>query len=318
MEKSRLVPLLGIIIFVAVLMNTDLLLIIDTLLAARIDLILFVILLHVPVILLKAWKWKILTHAYGNSPGIFRFVYSWLVGFVIGMVTPGRLGEISKVYYLKDNFSFGKGIATVAVDRIIDIIVLFILAILGIITFLYGRVLQNEIVYMLIILFSAFLFSVYFVFSRSGSVKKYSKPIFKRLVPKRMKSGMKAAFHEFYQGLNEIKKRKGIVIASFSLTVISWFLAIFQFELIAISLSLQIDYFFLLSVMPIITLLDALPISFSGLGTREVALIFIFGLIGISIESTISFSIMVFMLGYMVYVPLALIIWFHKPIKIKL
>ena len=52
------------------------------------------------------------------------------------------------------------------------------------------------------------------------------------------------------------------------------------------------------SIIPLITLLDALPISFSGLGTRDAAMIFLFSLMSLSAEAAVSFSLLILVFNY--------------------
>jgi uncharacterized protein (TIRG00374 family) len=249
-----------------------------------------------------------------------RCAHAWIVGFIIGIVTPGRIGEFTKAYYLKDDMPVGCGIATVAIDRIIDIAVLFVLAISGAFLFLvyYSGFLQSDFIYLLTIMFVVFLGAVFFVLTRGNFVRRLARPMFERLVPKKYKSRMRSAFDDFYKGLGKIKSRWHLVLVSVLMSFLSWLVIIFQFTMIAASLSIQLEYLFLLSVIPVVILLDTLPISFSGLGTRELALMFFLGIMGIPLELIISFSVLIFIVGYLVYVPFGLLLWFMKPIKIEI
>ncbi|RLI95948.1 MAG: hypothetical protein DRO99_05185 [Candidatus Aenigmatarchaeota archaeon] len=317
MDASKLLPLIGIVIFIAVLLSTGIMDIVDIIIRADPALLLIVLSLQIPVIVIKAGKWKILTHAYGRGASLKECIQSWLVGFVIGIVTPGRMGELSKAYYLKDRISLGRGIGTIVVDRIADISVLFTLAILGTILFIYSGFLEMDIIYLLVTLFVVFIALTLFVLAKGDLVKRFAGPVFRRIVPHRHKPGMRKTFHDFYTGLGDIRRRWQLVAVSVALSFVSWSFAILQYKLIATALSLQIGYLFLLSVMPLVTLLDTLPISFSGLGTREIALIIFLGMLNVSAGEAVSFSVLIFLLGYLVLVPFGLIFWFMKPIKIE-
>jgi uncharacterized protein (TIRG00374 family) len=320
MDISKFFPLIGIVIFIVVLLNVNLSEIANSIMDVSPVFLILAITLHIPIVLLKAGKWKIITHTYERAASFPVCVHAWLVGFVIGIVTPGRLGEITKVYYIKERMSLGRGIATVVIDRIIDILVLFILAISGTVLFIYkySGFLQANFTLPLIIFFFVFLLSTFFILTRGDIVKKLAKPMFRRFVPGKHKSSLKNAFHDFYLGLKEIRKRGYLVVLSVAISLIYWSIIILQFKLISLALSLQIDYFFLLSVMPVVILLDTLPISFSGLGTREIALIFFLGILSVPIEAVISFSVLIFLFSYLVLVPFGLLFWFIKPIKIKI
>jgi hypothetical protein len=65
--------------------------------------------------------------------------------------------------------------------------------------------------------------------------------------------------------------------------------------------------------VPLVSLLDTLPISFSGMGTRDIGLIFFFSLIGLSPEAAISTSIMALVLGYLFVGLIGFIFWARNP-----
>lgn len=316
MNVSKLLPLIGVLVFIAVLLNSDLPEIAAAIAGADPLPLAIVLAIHVPIILLKSGKWKIITHAYEKPAGFVECAHAWLVGFVIGIVTPGRIGEVSKAYYLRKGMSMGRAMATVVVDRITDMTVLFILAILGAVSFMYSGALSGNVMLLLLALFAAFILAAFFFLTRKDAVGRMAGPLFRRFVPLGHKDGMRATFHDFYLGMKDIRKRAYLVPVSMLISVISWLIIIMQYSLIALALSLQIDYLFLLSVIPVVILLDTLPISFSGLGTREVALIFFLGIIQVPLESVVSLSILVFLVNYMAFVPAGLLLWFIRPIRI--
>lgn len=99
-------------------------------------------------------------------------------------------------------------------------------------------------------------------------------------------------------GFEEIKKNKKSLIASLIIGIITWLLSVFQYYLLAISINLNVSYIFLFLAMSIIALLDALPISFSGIGTRDLGLISLFSLVSINKEYAFSYSFLILLFSY--------------------
>ena len=321
MKISRFLPLLGIIIFVVIISKIDFLSALESLLSANLILVLIVILLHIPVLLIKAGKWKVLIKSYDIGISWNKALSSWLIGFFIGIITPGRLGDFTRAYYIKDKISFGRGTTTVIVDRIIDLFVLFSLAIFGIIFLFYTRTLDLtylSLATIFIILFILFI-SAIFLFIREGLTKKLFKPFFNRFVPKRYKSKINFTFNEFYRGLYILRDKKRSVLISLTISYIGFLIVIFQYYILALALGINELYFsFIFSIIPIIILLDTLPISFSGIGTRDAALIIFLGLVGASPETAVSFSLLVLFSSYFIVGIVGLIFWIRNPIKIDL
>jgi uncharacterized membrane protein YbhN (UPF0104 family) len=81
------------------------------------------------------------------------------------------------------------------------------------------------------------------------------------------------------------------------------------------ALGIPISYFMILLILPFTTLVEALPISFSGIGTRDAVLILLFTLLGLSSTSAVSFSIMILLLNYIMNI-FGGLLWLKKPFKI--
>jgi uncharacterized protein (TIRG00374 family) len=100
-------------------------------------------------------------------------------------------------------------------------------------------------------------------------------------------------FGEFYSGLELLKGRKEHLFAAISVGILSWLVAGIGCYLIALSLSLNISYWYVLISVAISSLIAILPISISGLGTREATFIFLFSIINIVPEEAVSFSLLI-------------------------
>jgi uncharacterized membrane protein YbhN (UPF0104 family) len=74
---------------------------------------------------------------------------------------------------------------------------------------------------------------------------------------------------------------------------LSWLVVGYGCFMLALSLGLNISYWYLLVSLAISSAVAILPISISGLGTREATFILLFSLIAIVPEEAISFSLLV-------------------------
>jgi uncharacterized protein (TIRG00374 family) len=295
--KFSLLPLVGIIIFIYIILNIDFGKIFVILSNSNIILVVIAVLTIIFSIIIKTIKWQVLIKTYGINYPLSKSLKAWFMGFSLSMVTPARIGDFSRAYHLRKETSIGKGLTTVVIDRMIDIFILFILAIIGILNFFTFYTGYLNLLTLFIIFFCLFLVTIY-LFTKKEIMKWIFKPLFNRFVPEGYKSSINFTFNEFYQGL-EIIKNKYLLIAIF-LGITSWLFSLFQSFLVALSLNLNISIIFVFSVMPIVILLDMLPISFSGIGTRDAALIFFLSFISLSTEYAISFSLMIFLLGYVI------------------
>jgi len=297
MVISRYLFLIGIFIFVYVLWNINIIKFIEILNGVDILFLSISFLIIFPSIWLKSLKWKVFINAFGIDCNTSDLLKIWLKGFSISMITPARLGDISRAYFLRKRVKIGKGITSVVLDRIIDVFLLFFFAIIGISSLVLIYLEFSGILYIFIILFIVFLIFL-FIISKKNTTIFLLKPIFRKFIPKKHKTDISINFKEFYKGFKEIRNNKKSVIYALIIGIITWFISVFQYYLLALSINLNLSYMFLFSAMAVVALLDALPISFSGIGTRDLALITLFSTISISKEYAISYSFLVLLFSY--------------------
>jgi len=134
-----------------------------------------------------------------------------------------------------------------------------------------------------------------------------------RLVPKRyMKISL--TFGKFARGLKELTSQKKMVVIVSLLSMAAYLATIFQYYLIARLIGLKIDYVFLLFLVPILIFIEIIPLSISGIGTRDAALVFFLSALGIGAASAISFAFSILVFNYLILLP-GLILLFWKPVR---
>ena len=111
--------------------------------------------------------------------------------------------------------------------------------------------------------------------------------VYRKLVSNKYRDQAKMTFDNFYENV----PRKRYLAFLFVLSVISWTLIYIIFYFIGLSLGIQLSFIYYLAILPIGTLIAMLPISISGLGTRELALISLFGLFNVEATKVFSMSI---------------------------
>jgi uncharacterized membrane protein YbhN (UPF0104 family) len=82
-------------------------------------------------------------------------------------------------------------------------------------------------------------------------------------------------------------------------------------------LSIDVSLGYLALMMPTVTLVELIPISVAGLGTREAAVIYFFSVIGIASAQAVGFSIMYLILGTYLTALVGFFAWLFKPAKLS-
>jgi len=114
------------------------------------------------------------------------------------------------------------------------------------------------------------LLAVYFTKKERG--EKFFRIIVTYLIPRKLKSHLNAFVDSFYSDFPRFK----VMILPYVLGAITWVIVFSQEYLILLGLGLQIPYFAFLVLFPIANVAGFIPITFAGLGTRELTAIFIF------------------------------------------
>jgi uncharacterized protein (TIRG00374 family) len=143
---------------------------------------------------------------------------------------------------------------------------MLILAVIG--GFLLVGFLSVTVVLIFFSVLLAFLAISVFVFHEKIS-RRFFRTIFNVLLPEKVKGGVRNTSRAFYDNM----PAKKTLVVPFVITVLSWLTVYSSMYLIAASLGLRIPYILFVTSMPIATVVGLIPITVSGWGTREAALI---------------------------------------------
>ena len=279
-------PLIGIVLFGYLLIKLNILEVLKQVAETNKFYLLIAILLVFPFLFFQTLKWHVLARKQKITIGFWKSFKINLISDFYGLVTPGKLGSVIRAEYLKEHSSIGKGLSNFVVDKVLDLISLFSLAI--ILGFIVLREYLNLMIMNYLVFFFLILVLCFLIFYNKKQSKFFLKFIHKKFVPKKMKGKAKATFNSFYEDLP--KKRS--LFEVFILNVFSWIVNYSVVYFIALSLGININFLYFIAIYPIATLVAQIPITISGLGTREATLIGLFGLFGISNVKVFSMSVL--------------------------
>lgn len=90
------------------------------------------ILIVVPFLVLKGWRWQLILQAWRIRMSVVDATALYGVGIFLGNVTPGQAGDAVKAWYLRQRGeSLTAGLASVVVDRLFDVGLMGMLAASG-------------------------------------------------------------------------------------------------------------------------------------------------------------------------------------------
>ena len=304
--------LFGIFLFIIILTKTDFKDILTNIKNVKLFYLSFALLFSFPVIMTKSYCWNYLKkrqNIYYSQKDSFLMYGS---GMYIGSVTPGRIGEISRILYLtKDGYSLGKSLVSLILDRISDFVFLFIFLFFGL--FFSLDLINNQI---LIFLTTAiFLIILLFISLRLNQTKFVFKKLFYFLIPNKYKKSLKVNFQDFVKDIKIYDFKNYLIILL--ITAFSWSFYYVQMYIVARSANItNVPLLHLSIILTIIGFINLIPISISGIGTRDAALIFFLTPFMIAKEQIIIFSSLI-LLMYIFHALIGFVCWLIKPIKFK-
>lgn len=222
---------IGIAVFLLILTRIDLSRTIYLLRSADLRFLLAALPLGLVYDAVKSWRWRLILKvqsidlAFGEAFGIY------LSALFLGLLTPGRVGDMSKILYLtRRGHSIGKSAVSIFLDRILDIILLLSSAYVGML-FFSSLLLSNQLSTLTLILPLSLIAILLLL-----RLKRFTEGLMSRtlssFIPERFRDVI--AVDEFLSDLTKFSI-KAIVLMGL-VTVFCWLIYFTQVYMLAMSL----------------------------------------------------------------------------------
>jgi glycosyltransferase 2 family protein len=239
--------------------------------------------------LLSAWKWQILLRSDGVEISLLTLTGSYLIGSFLNMFLPSNIGGDS--YRVLDIMRRSKdtmrSATSVFADRLSGF---FALVTLSLISSIFV-VLKTKDMFFFYVPLVIFFFLVGLIWSlynqdviRKG-VRMVGLDRFKVITENSEK--IFASFSRYGSRFNTVAKVMAISFSFQSLVIVIVFM-------LAKSLGVSISFFYFSAFVPLITLMEALPVSIYGIGIRDIGYVFFFGSVGMGDLQTRSLAVLFF------------------------
>jgi glycosyltransferase 2 family protein len=306
------IKIIGILIFVYIFLRVDISEVYEVVAKARMDYLLIVLLLAMPILLLKSWRWKYLLKMQGMDYDLKCAFLIYLSSGYLGVITPGRVGEFAKVFYLKEDkgINLGKAFSSVLFDRVLDLSVLLIFSFAGILHFFSAKsYFYTFPIFLMFIIVMAIIFL-------NARIRNKGLHIIKKWIPSiKLQDKMDLHYSSFFEAMNDFKSMK--ILIPIAASFFAYFIFYFSCYLMAASLGIQISFLNIIYCVSVANLISLIPISISGIGTRDATLIFLFSLLGLNKEAAVGFSIIFLSILYIFNATFGFMAWLKKPLNNK-
>jgi hypothetical protein len=267
------------------------------------------------IALARGLRWRYVAASVGIPYGLWRATQVWMIGFFASSVTPAKSGDALRAVYLRidSGRTMGECFLTVFVDRLWDLGFVLCAGVVSAIVFSHRYIAIPSAP--LFIAAAAVVAIAAVAMTRRGAMRLVLKPLVSLIVPPRYHDDLSASFHNFYDALRQYGtgKRRALVMAG--LTLFGWALIFVLAVYIARVLSIPVDPAFLVLIMPIVTLVELIPFTVSGLGTRDATVVYFFSVIGVGSAEAVGFSIAYVLIGTYLTALIGLALWIRYPIR---
>jgi uncharacterized protein (TIRG00374 family) len=290
---KKQIAAVGILLLLAILFFIDLGKLFEMLSKTNLLLFCAAVLMGLPLIAFRSFKWHLMLKKQGHSFPFSKIFKYYFIGIGLGSLTPGRLGDFAKALFINKKIrSLSVSFSSVLVDRVIDLSVLVGLGAISICAFLLIYGVSVISIPVIIAMLCGLAFCFYLLFNKA-LLKKVLKPFYRILVPERFKEKLSSGFDSFISSVQALLKNRSLLLAAVSLSLVSWLFEVLSEYLLALSLGIALPVSFVFLIVSLTTLVSLLPLSISGIGTRDALLIMLFSLQGIPAESAVAFSFLV-------------------------
>ena len=293
-KKAKIKPInlifksIGIIILLILLSKFENKIIIDSLFKLKIEYLIIAIFITVPLFTIKIYRWIFILKKVGIKYSFLDGLKTYGAGLFSGQVTPGQLGELIRAVFIsRRGYDLGLTMGTVIFDRLLDLILLLILAIPGVIIYLDKQVNLSSDIYLLFMIFFIFIYSLV---KRFSTVKQLSKSTFFNKIFLKIKTNA-----SYLKNILNDKKALSLII---SMTIFSFLVNIIRFHFLSMALGIDIKIVDFIFGIAFVSVAGLIPISVAGIGTRDAAMVLFFSNTGHPPEQAVAFSMLILIVGY--------------------
>lgn len=260
-KKRRLSPfllirLLGIALFIYILTTVDLKVLWENIKHVNTAFLIYSILFQVLLLFLKASRWHILNNGSTIKHEIFRSFGEFFESYAIGVITPGRVGEMVKAGHAGEKNRMMETGIRVIIERGFDLGTFVMIAGLA---FIYAFPQEGALpMGLLVFLGGLFVFILAIVFMRSAAATGLVQKFLNKLPV--LKLNLQLSFRK-----RATKVQLSVILLSIG-SNLSYFVSCY---FLAAGLAIDFSILYISGAVAIAGLLNMLPITVMGLGTRE-------------------------------------------------
>ena len=296
-QAKKFLPLVGIIVLIIIIFSLDVEKIKDAFFQIHPIYIVIALALTIPRLLIQNYYWRMIQKEQNINITFFQSLKIFLIGYFYGSWTPGFLGMVMRVPYMKEKTDepYGKLFVNTFIEVILRQVAIYVMIAAGlliiIIEFSDLEITKTLPIIIGIIIFIQAIVLFYFIKKERG--ENFFNVVVKRIIPKKLKDPSFRFVETFYKDFPKMRR----LFIPFILGLITWVIIFSQEYIIVYALGASIPYLSFLLIFPVANIAGYIPVTFAGIGFRELTSIIIFSrMFGTDEEVILVFTLIGFIL----------------------
>lgn len=269
-RMKKFFPIIGIFLFFYTIYILDIGKIIDAFLSIDLIFVVISLPLAIPHILIRNKAWLMIQKEQNIHIPFWISLKIFLIGYFYGSITPAYIGQLIRIPYMKEktNEPYGKLFINSFLETTIHTLSLYWMIFIGALLVLgsFPNLLYLIIVWLIIIT----VIIAFFIQKERG--EKAFRFFVQYFIPSRLKPYFSQFFATFYHDFPLMRR----LLLPAVIAMFTWIIVFSQEYLLVVALHLDIPYIYFLLLFPVANAAGFLPITFAGLGTREITAVILF------------------------------------------
>ena len=239
-------------------------------------------------LVVTTWRWKLIMERLDIHVSFGRSFIHQLVGTGVAMVTPGQLGEFVKVLYHRGlRIPVPESALSVLIDRLYDLFMLFVFGFLSL-AILFG--IQPNLVAAIAIVGGLVTLILFFIIRNKVDSAYWIAAFLARLSPKAYKEMIRQKTRRLARKV--VSMSPVFVATCVLLSLTNYTLLVAKVYMLALAVHMDVSFWYIALAVPLCRLAGLLPISVSGIGTRDAMIIYLLSRVGVPAESSLILSLL--------------------------
>lgn len=256
------------------------------------------------VYLIKTYRWLTINRSFGMKTSYGTLLKFFLFSGLLSAITPGRLGEFSRIWFIQKHYRAGTTVSTssVLLDRIWDVLILSMIGGISMVLVLSRFSIEWYTLALMGMIFLTALALILFpgIMFMPAMALAGNRPV-------------RAELGHIYRLWK--KNRMGLIIPGFSTSLVAFGMLAIIPVILSADLNAAVHYGTSVTAVSVSNILSFLPVTVAGFGTREFIFTRVWAIQDHPAHIAVSVSTVYFIctyLGSMLFGGMVYLVWIRK------